>query len=212
MKNCIFVTVSGESSCASRSTIPELGATLQQKYDASNSDGEETMKVSNPAMVTYPFVDPDSNIEYCIVSIPLRDSRVDQKIKIKVINGPNGQVLQIKVPWPEELLDPKKMFPDSTLLSYHPKFTGLTQALKGIRSHYSEIPESLVEVKLPVKVETAPGSMKKDIIAMVAGGVLLRIEFQCVPDSYLENKKDWELVIPKKDTRDTYIHSFFHHL
>ncbi|KAK4024314.1 hypothetical protein OUZ56_009697 [Daphnia magna] len=116
---------------------------------------------NQPALVTV-YKDPETQQEkvFILISVPGGSTEVEFSL---VGNGPGSSTARIKHSWPPVMFDIDSLFAkvsirNEKISQFHPKIVALKNELENNRDSVDAIPQAVIEIPLPIPVQTAKAS------------------------------------------------------
>lgn len=163
---------------------------------ANSSDGFDVfMKTASMAHFNYPviaekFVCPDTEFEKVLVVVTLPGGAQDLKVELDDLGG----LIRVKYLWPKPMYTVDDIFKvqmDSRELTpTHPLAVAFKTGLSNVRKKIDAAPESMINVYLPMKVQTSVNSWKKWGIKRDDGCQTLIAVFTGYVKEYLKKASD----------------------
>lgn len=150
-----------------------------EKKDAIDSPSKPVVQLDHQ---NFPFVcetykDPSSRMDVVLVMVNLPGGA--QNVQIELNN--DGTILTMTYNWAKAWYNATNLFSKfvtaKELTMHHPKVLAVENALEKCRLRMDSAPESTMTIKLPIKVQTAPETWKKNGIARDDGMQIVMVEF-----------------------------------
>ena len=185
------------------------GNTRKRKHQNNNEEDEEEKvgatdiyKDCKPMCTIGQWSDPVTGEDKFTVLIVLPSGVHNAELNVPASDDGTDK-LEVKYTWCEGFIDMQTLFHhEITKLSYaisHPEIMSIKDSLKKYRNSIDETPISTIEVKLPIKVQSAPSSYSHDVIvSKLPGGnhlVTIRVRLTAFSTTYIipSNKKKIEV-------------------
>lgn len=127
------------------------------------------------------YDDPDTQNQKVIIVASLTGGASDVEFSL-VGNGPGTATARITYGWPkfafeiEELLE--NNMKKEKLPTCHPKILALKKGLQNTRDSIDEVPRDLIELNLPISVQTAANSISRTGKMKADGSLVLVVELR----------------------------------
>lgn len=142
------------------------------------------------------FIEPETGVEKVILVISLPSGA--QNTEIDVSN--DGKIVKIAYYWSQAIYNYHSLF--KTELEhekvYHPMFVALQKGLQKVRTTIEEAPKSIIQVGLPIKVQTTSGSWTNKGITC-KDSVIVIAKFQGFHKDYYKKKEETIVKFEKTD-------------
>ena len=127
----------------------------------------QTCLDTKPMCTIAMWTDPHTYEEKVTVLLVLPSGVNDGEVVVPAsIDG--TEKLLVSYYWSEGFVNMKTMFDKDmkkgVLTATHPEVMAVNESLKNFRKNLDDIPTSIIEVKLPLKVQTAPKSYEHDVL------------------------------------------------
>ena len=158
--------VEDDSLCASGGSSKRMrSSTLTDDSEEKDLDGRDLQIVhhNHPALVTV-YKDPATQQEKVFIVISLPGGSGEAEFSL-VGNGPGSSTAHIQYDWPPVLFDIDSLFAkvnigNEKISEFHPKILALKNELQNHRDSVDAIPQTVIEIPLPIPVQTATDSYK----------------------------------------------------
>ncbi|KAI9556051.1 hypothetical protein GHT06_018618 [Daphnia sinensis] len=154
---------------------------------------------NQPALVTV-YKDPETQQEkvFILKSLPGGSTEVEFSF---VGNGPGSSTAHIKHSWPPVMFDIDSLFAEVSIRNekisqFHPKIVALKNELENNLDSVDAIPQAVIEVPLPIPVQTAKASYQFIGIKTPDGSAIMIADLTAYQNSYS---------VPKSDMKVTFV-------
>lgn len=175
-------------------TVEEIGSNELNVDESGESVPTNACNVTT-TQINYPFLcvthkNPDDQSDMVSLTVCLPGGA--QNVKIEINN--EGTEVNITYKWPkamyniEELF--KKQLSNNQISLHHPKLLSLKEGLQNVRSRIDAAPESKIDIRLPIAVQTSPQSWTKTGITSEDGSQIIIAEFRGYINNYSKKIMD----------------------
>ena len=148
---------------------------------------------NQPALVTV-YKDPDTQQEKVFILISLPGGSTDVEFSL-VGNGPGSSTANIRYSWPPVMYDIDSLFAKVTIKNekiseFHPKITALKNELANSRNSVDSVPQEVIEIPLPIPVQTAKNSYQFVGGKKPDGSMFIIADLTAYQNTYSAKKSD----------------------
>ncbi|KAJ6648088.1 hypothetical protein Bhyg_03313 [Pseudolycoriella hygida] len=152
----------------SEDQITELECSQQDEAQQNSDDkksGDKHNNRSTTSMQNYPFLcntfnDPETQSEKVIIAMSIPGGATNVRLTVNTA----FRVVTIKYLWPATLYTMQDLFKrqinSKRTTIYHPMISSLQSTLENVRQQIDDAPEAIVEVKLPIHVQSSTDSFE----------------------------------------------------
>lgn len=183
-KKMFFVTVeqldeddAADVECAQQDPAEHKGSDKSQTAEPTSIDLNDICNQKNYPILCDVYKDPDTQCEKVILAFSLPGGVKNVRLEI----NDDGSVVTIKYDWPETSFNVLDLFKQKLeakeLQNYHPMILSLQSSLENVRSRIDLSPETNVDIKLPIAVQSTPDSYAKWGVKRANGTLILVATF-----------------------------------
>lgn len=154
---------------------------------------------NQPVMMSV-YRDPDTEEERVIIVASLPGGSTDIEFSL-VGSGPGTRTARIEYRWPSIAYNIEEIFAkeiaNKIIPSCHPKILALKADLQNTRDCIDEAPKGMMELSLPISVQTVANSVKRMGKVKENGSLTLIVELSAYQNAYTVKQEDKKVVFEK---------------
>ncbi len=154
------------------------------------------------------YIDPVTEREILVIVAYLIGGVTDVEFSL-VGSGPGCSIGRITYTWPEMSIDVEDLFElpinkkniEEQLPACHPKMLAIKKGLHNTRESIDVLPKGVIDLNLPIAVQTAADTIKRRGKKKPDGTTVLIVELMAYESAYTVKQDDQKILFEKSDSK-----------